>query len=325
MERINPSMPRRSFAFFAKSNPAAQQLGQHKKSALIAALLVQLALLASLAIVRFRTEPLHYSDVGVLIGLLALLTAIYVIYMIATHDVRGPGEREPGYGVSGRDAEQLARLKAQVGHELRTPLNALIGFSEMMHREMLGPVGNERYREYAAHIHKSAERVKRATERTLAVTDLLASPTPRALRRINLTGLVAGSLATYRETVGTSEPHWIISIDEAVSIHGDAVALQAAFRNLWWCGRVLAKRSRIDGGAATCAVNCVHRPGVSHVELVFTVAGCEAVQLGGDAEQAPGLELSWLLARLEVEASGGTVAINSHIEGGWRATLRLPV
>jgi cell cycle sensor histidine kinase DivJ len=42
-----------------------------------------------------------------------------------------------------------------MSHELRTPLNAIIGFSEVMTREMFGPVGSPRYLEYAGVIHES--------------------------------------------------------------------------------------------------------------------------------------------------------------------------
>ena len=41
------------------------------------------------------------------------------------------------------------------GHELRTPLNAIIGFSEIIKQQLLGPVGNARYHEYAGDIHES--------------------------------------------------------------------------------------------------------------------------------------------------------------------------
>jgi len=42
---------------------------------------------------------------------------------------------------------------AKISHEIRTPLNAIIGFSEVMMDERLGPVGNERYRQYLRDIH----------------------------------------------------------------------------------------------------------------------------------------------------------------------------
>lgn len=44
---------------------------------------------------------------------------------------------------------------ANVSHELRTPLNAIIGFSDVMTREMFGPIGSDRYRDYATDIRES--------------------------------------------------------------------------------------------------------------------------------------------------------------------------
>lgn len=42
---------------------------------------------------------------------------------------------------------------ALMSHELRTPLNAIIGFSEILSRELFGPLGGARYTEYAGDIH----------------------------------------------------------------------------------------------------------------------------------------------------------------------------
>jgi len=44
---------------------------------------------------------------------------------------------------------------ANMSHELRTPLNAILGFSEIISQECFGPVGSERYRDYAGDIHSS--------------------------------------------------------------------------------------------------------------------------------------------------------------------------
>jgi PAS domain S-box-containing protein len=48
-----------------------------------------------------------------------------------------------------------SRFLANMSHELRTPLNAIIGFSDILSREMFGPLGNERYSEYAKLINES--------------------------------------------------------------------------------------------------------------------------------------------------------------------------
>lgn len=50
-----------------------------------------------------------------------------------------------------------SRFLANMSHELRTPLNAIIGFSEMIQRQLLGPVGNDRYIDYVKGIRESGE------------------------------------------------------------------------------------------------------------------------------------------------------------------------
>ena len=50
-----------------------------------------------------------------------------------------------------------SRFLASMSHELRTPLNAILGFSEVMSKEVLGPLNNPTYREYAQDIHASGQ------------------------------------------------------------------------------------------------------------------------------------------------------------------------
>lgn len=56
-------------------------------------------------------------------------------------------------------AEDASRAKSQflanMSHELRTPLNAIIGFSEVISREVFGPLQNEKYHQYSGDIHSS--------------------------------------------------------------------------------------------------------------------------------------------------------------------------
>lgn len=68
-----------------------------------------------------------------------------------------------------RDTAQGERLKAEkaneaksaflanMSHELRTPLNAILGFSEILHGEMFGPLQNGAYKNYAGDINSSGQ------------------------------------------------------------------------------------------------------------------------------------------------------------------------
>jgi signal transduction histidine kinase len=58
------------------------------------------------------------------------------------------------------EAEAASRSKseflANMSHELRTPLNAIIGFSEIIKNQLIGPLGDPRYVEYATDVHRCA-------------------------------------------------------------------------------------------------------------------------------------------------------------------------
>lgn len=56
-----------------------------------------------------------------------------------------------------REAHETADMLVDLSHEMRTPLNAVIGFAGAMRAEMFGPLGHEKYEEYAEHIRTSGE------------------------------------------------------------------------------------------------------------------------------------------------------------------------
>jgi PAS domain S-box-containing protein len=48
---------------------------------------------------------------------------------------------------------------AKISHEIRTPMNAIMGFADLMQEERLGPLGNEKYKEYLGDIRTSGQHV----------------------------------------------------------------------------------------------------------------------------------------------------------------------
>jgi PAS domain S-box-containing protein len=83
-----------------------------------------------------------------------------LLYHVGVHtDISEQKRAEQELMETKEHAEVANRAKsdflAVMSHELRTPLNAVIGFSEFLSMEMLGPLGNERYKGYADDIKSS--------------------------------------------------------------------------------------------------------------------------------------------------------------------------
>jgi len=63
---------------------------------------------------------------------------------------------------------------ANTSHELRTPLNAIVGFTEILDREIYGPLGSPKYREYTKNILVSARLLVDVIEDILDLSKLEA-------------------------------------------------------------------------------------------------------------------------------------------------------
>ena len=86
----------------------------------------------------------------------------------------GPGLETPRLAPDLRaeaEAQKRSFLR-MVSHELRTPLNSIIGFSEIISKELCGPLGSPQYKEYAEHVRQSGLKLLRLVNQVLEIARL---------------------------------------------------------------------------------------------------------------------------------------------------------
>ena len=95
-------------------------------------------------------------------------------------------------------AEAANRAKseflANMSHELRTPLNAILGFSEILQNQMFGPLGSEKYDEYAHDIHESGKHLLNVISDILDMSKIEAGHMRISCDSIDLAPLIEETL-----------------------------------------------------------------------------------------------------------------------------------
>lgn len=114
-----------------------------------------LAFVGGLLLARLHPPLLWLAAAPLLFSGLELLTLRRTLRRLA--DARRAEAALAAANLAAALAESAAksRFLAEMSHELRTPLNAVLGFSEVMAQEVLGPHDIAAYRDYAQDIHAS--------------------------------------------------------------------------------------------------------------------------------------------------------------------------
>jgi signal transduction histidine kinase len=108
------------------------------------------------------------------------------------------------------EGKAAARAKgaflASVSHELRTPLNGIIGFAEMIQRDVWKRIGDERYIEYGRDIAQSARRLQRILDDILEMARLEAGRARVQRDSLSISDIFEESLAWARDRVSNAPP-----------------------------------------------------------------------------------------------------------------------
>ncbi len=83
-----------------------------------------------------------------------------------------------------------SRFLANMSHELRTPLNAIIGFSDLIEKQLLGPLGNEKYLDYISAIRESGHHLLDLITDILDMSKIEAGKYELTLENVNVSQVI---------------------------------------------------------------------------------------------------------------------------------------
>lgn len=166
-----------------------------------------------------------------------------------------------------QNAELANQAKADfltnISHELRTPLNAIIGFSEVIQREMFGPLGDHRYREYIADVLESGRHLLNVINDMLDISRLETHQKPLFEDEVDVAEVVTSCL----DVIDAHRWDGEISLEKAIPealppLWADSHALRQmimhVLSNAWKFtpagGAVTVSAGRDDAGGLTVSV-----------------------------------------------------------------------
>ena len=290
-----------------------------------------LALLGSF--VAFRTAGLLLDWTFPLSALVATMLVAFVLRIGDEAQARRGNERQLAAALLKAEAADRAKTEflANASHELRTPLTAILGFSEIMSDQMLGPMP-QNYAGYARDIHKTA------THLHAIVNDILD------LAVIDLGGKKPGEDPIDVAALVTECAHLIpanrdgddkVSITTALGpmlpvLRADARMVRQMLINLLSNavkysprgGEVAIRAEILDDGGLLIAV-LDRGLGIAAADIPYAMQPFGRLQ-SSKLAQAPGIGIGLPLTKAMVELHGGTLTLKSEVGMGTEARLWFP-
>ena len=234
-------------------------------------------------------------------------------------------------------AEAATRTKAEflamMSHELRTPLNAVIGFSEIIGRESLGPVGHPQYRDYAEDIRAGADHLLNMVEDILEFTRSESGESELKETIVGVRDSVAAALRLIRDQANRKRLQ--IDVDLAVDLP-NLRADERKFRQILLNLMTNAVKFTPDGGRITVTARCGEQPdadmvvevrdtgiGIAQKDLERVMEPFTQVDASLSREHG-GTGLGLPLSRRLAEMHGGRLELESTLTVGTNVRLTFP-
>jgi signal transduction histidine kinase len=208
-----------------------------------------------------------------------------------------------------------AKLMARISHDLRTPLNAVIGFADMMQRELLGPIGHPRYREYVDHIRDSGAGLLKSAEDIMALTTVAAGTSQSNPVPIALGPLIREACRAVAAIADTKRLRVHVSGVDNRTLWGDRQALQVVIANL------IAVAVERAPQAAMIVVRMAGTLAQPRLEIAVSPQTSE-VTPAPIVEEIP--DLSVAVASCLLRLQGGRLVTTTTADGSWSVRIILP-
>lgn len=233
-------------------------------------------------------------------------------------------------------SEAKSQLLAKMSHELRTPLNPILGFSQMMIGETVGPIAPI-YRGYAEDIHRSASHLRNVIEGLLDFSKIEAGKVVLREDVLDLAALIDNVIHIVRPAGQTdaSGARFVIpdiqcEIDGGLpKIRGDELRVRQVLINMlsnalkFSDGKPVTVRAFKQGGSIQISVED-KGIGISRSDQRKLFEPFVQATPRQGSVPTPGTGLGLVISRELMRLHGGSLELKSVLGEGTTVTLSFP-